>query len=137
MTISLRLAAAAVAVAAMTLAAGAANARPSTISVDNGRGGWKPYEAPAKPVGNANGISVDNGRGGWKPYNAPTKPVGNAHGISVDDGNGGFKPYIAPPKPPIGGSSTYGGKTTTSTLGLNGLHLITQTQFTISNAVGQ
>ncbi|HLW92043.1 MAG TPA: hypothetical protein VKS78_12185 [Roseiarcus sp.] len=63
-------------VAAVALAACAARAEPSTsnystIKVDDGAGGWKPYNPPAKP---GPGISVMDDNGNWVPYK-PKKPV--------------------------------------------------------------
>src|SRR5450755_1913399 len=69
---------------------------PSTISVDDGNGGWKPYVPPAKPPAGPTGISVDDGKGGWKPHVPPAKPPAGPTGISVDDGKGGWKPYVPP-----------------------------------------
>jgi hypothetical protein len=117
----------------------------STISVDDGHGGWKPYEPkpkdpptsppPPPPAGHA-GISVDDGHGGWKPYEPkpkdpptlppPPPPAGHA-GISVDDGHGGWKPYEPKPKDPVVGSSTDNGVTTTVTTNGAGGHVVTTT----------
>ncbi len=43
----------------------------STIQVDDGKGGWKPYDPPPKP---GQGISVIDENGDWVPYK-PKKPV--------------------------------------------------------------
>jgi len=87
-------------VAAFTLLASGARAEPamdkgSTIKVDDGNGGWKPYSPKKPPVG-PTGVSVDDGNGGWKPYDPPAKP---GPGISVDNGAGGWMPYV-PKNPP-------------------------------------
>jgi hypothetical protein len=62
----------------------------STIQVDDGRGGWKPY-VPNKPPAGPTGVSVGDGQGGWKPYFPPARP---GPGISIDDGAGGWIPYV-------------------------------------------
>src|ERR1700739_877993 len=54
-------------------------AGPTGISVDTGNG-WQPYHLKPKP---GHGISVDDGKGGWKPYNKPAKPPAGPSGISV------------------------------------------------------
>jgi hypothetical protein len=89
-----KLTAVAAALAAI-VALGASNAhaepsmdKSSTIQVDDGKGGWKPYEPKKIPAG-PTGISVDDGKGGWKPYN-PAKP---GPGISVLDKDGKWVPY--------------------------------------------
>ncbi len=71
--------------------------KSSTIQVDDGKGGWKPYEHQKPPAG-PTGISIDKGNG-WQPYNPPAKP---GPGISVIGPNGNWVPYVPknPPKKP-------------------------------------
>jgi hypothetical protein len=68
--------------------------RPGQIMVGDGKGGWKVYNPPAKPLAGTTGISVGDGNGGWKPYNPPPKPPAGPTGISVGDGKGGWRPYF-------------------------------------------
>ncbi len=107
--------------------------KASSISVDDGNGGWKPYVAPAKSK--VRGSSSYEGKTTTVTDNAVTttdergvttttprtKP---GPGISVDDGNGGWKPYVPPAKSKELGSSTDGGKTTTVTDNGDGTHTV-------------
>lgn len=71
-------AAAAALTAVLAFGASNAHAEPSmdhspTIQVDDGKGGWTPYEHQKPPAG-PTGISIDTGNG-WEPYNPPAKPA--------------------------------------------------------------
>jgi hypothetical protein len=95
---------------------------PPGISVDDGKGGWKPYVPPAKSpelgsttYGGKTTVVYKNGDVGVTGGNGKTTVTPKAKlppGISVDDGKGGWKPYMPPAKSNELGSTTYGGKTT-------------------------
>lgn len=117
---------------------------PAGISVDDGKGGWKPWTP--KPKSDEIG-STD--RDGVHISVRPTD-VGleitrrdrdgntirqDGHprlgpGIYVDDGDGGWKKYTPKPRgrfPRVIGSSTFGGETRTVTLNADGTHTVTVT----------
>jgi hypothetical protein len=111
------------------------------ISVDDGKGGWKPYVPPAKSnvIGSSTyggktttvtknpdgshtvSVTDENGRTS-STVHGPSLP-----GISVDDGKGGWKPYVPPAKSNVIGSTTFDGKTTTVTLNPDGSHTVSVT----------
>jgi hypothetical protein len=94
-----------VAALAVVLAFGASSAhaepsmdKPSTIQVDDGKGGWKPYEPKKPPVG-PTGISVTDENGNWVPYAPKPKPPvskpKNKHPKLVDEKKrGGFTYWL-------------------------------------------
>lgn len=114
---------------------------PKGISVDDGKGGWKPYTPPARSnvlgstnYGGESRTVTDNGGGS---HTVTTTDAGgrtttavNAklpQGTYVDDGNGGWKKYAPPAKSNELGSTTDGGETRVVTDNGDGTHTLTVT----------
>jgi hypothetical protein len=97
-----------------------------SIMIDDGNGGWKPYEKPAKSnvrgstdydgkhievIDNGNGTHTINTTDSNGKTTSETHPNAYPQGsIMVDDGNGGWKPYVKPPKSNVIGSTDFDGK---------------------------
>jgi len=90
---------------------GKPTAGPTGISVDDGRGGYRPYVPPERSSvigsstyqGQTTVVTRNNDgthtvtvtdRAGNATSSAPLRPPGGPGGISIDDGHGGFKPYV-------------------------------------------
>jgi hypothetical protein len=67
----------------------------SSIQVDDGNGGWKPYVPPPKPPAGPSGISVVDDKGDWVPYNPPVKPVKAPRPIRHKKDQNGWTYYLA------------------------------------------
>jgi hypothetical protein len=115
-----------------------------TITIPDGKGGWKAWTPKPKSKDLASGVvdgakrtvtknpdgshtvTIDDGKTATSESHAKLAP-----GIYVDDGKGGWKKY-EPKKAPKGkprviGSSTYEGRTTVVTLNPDGSHTVTTT----------
>ena len=110
---------------------------PPGISVDDGKGGWKPYVPPAKSpelgsttYGGKTTVVYKNGDVGVTDGNGKTTITPKAKpgpGIWIDDGKGGWKRYVPPAKTNILGSTTYNGETRVVTQNPDGSHTVTVT----------